>query len=89
MASGRDEDVVDPDENIFDTRRKQRQEKLERRNDPLVKGSTVRFPLTGWSTSLQRLPLLTKTETDLHVSQPVRKKNIDRSKQSHAVFRQG
>ena len=55
MASGRDKDVVDPDKNLIYTRRKQRQEKLQTRNDPLLKESTVRFPSTGWSTSLQRM----------------------------------
>ena len=67
MASGRDEDVGRTRTSY--TRRKQRQEKLETRNDPSVKESTVRFPSTGWSTSLQRMLLLTKTEIDLHVSQ--------------------
>lgn len=83
MASGRDKDVVDPDENLIYTRRKQRQEKLQTRNDPLLKESPVRFPSTGWSTSLQRMPLFTKAEMDLHVSQSG--KTIDRSKQSHTV----
>ena len=78
---GRDEDVVD----VIYTHRKQRQEKLETRNDPLVKESTVRFPSTGWSTSLKRIPLFTKAVTDLHVSQSGIK-DIDRSKQSHAVL---
>ena len=83
MASGRDKDVVDPDENLIYARRKQRQEKLQTPNDPLLKESTVRFPSTGWSTSLQRMPLLTKAEMDLHVSRSG--KHIDRSKQSHTV----
>ena len=83
MAPGRDKDVVDPDKNLIYTRRKQRQEKLQTRNDPLLKESTVRFPSTGWSTSLQRMPLFTKAEMDLHVSQSG--KNIDRSKQRHTV----
>ena len=67
VASGRNKDVVDPDENLIYTRRKQRQEKLQTPNDPLLKESTVRFPSTGWSTSLQRMPLFTKAEMDLHV----------------------
>ena len=68
---------MDPDENIIYTRRKQRQEKLETRNDPLVKESTVRFPSTGWSTSLQRMSLLTKTEIDLHFSQSGKKTSTE------------
>lgn len=68
MASGRDRDV-DPDGNLIYTHRKERQEKLQTWNDPLLKESTVRFPLTGWSTSLQRMPLFMKAEMDLHVSQ--------------------
>ena len=68
VASGRDKDVVDPDENLIYTRQKQRQEKLQTSTDPLLKESTVRFPSTGWSTSLQRMPLFTKAEMDLHVS---------------------
>jgi len=83
VASGRDKDVVDPDENLIYTRRKQRQEKSQTRNDPSLKESTVKFPSTGWSTSLQRMPLFTKAEMDLYVSQSG--KNIDRSKQSDTV----
>ena len=60
---------MDLDENLIYMRRKQRQEKIKTRNDPLVKESTVRFPSTGWSTSLQRMPLFTKAEMDLRVSQ--------------------
>ena len=83
MASGRDKDVVDPDENLIYTRRKQRQEQLQTQSNLLPKESAVKFPSSGWSTSLQRMPLFTKAEMDLHVSQSG--KNIDQSKQSHSV----
>ena len=83
VASGREKDVVDPDQNLIYTRRKQRQEQLQTHSDLLPKESTVKFPSTGWSTSLQRMPLFTKAEMDLHISQSG--KNIDRNKQNHAV----
>ena len=83
VASGRNKDVVDQEENLIYTRRKQRQEKLQTSNDPLLKESTVRFPSTGWSTSLQPMPLFTKAEMDLHVSKSG--KNINQSKRSHTV----
>ena len=69
VVSGRDKDVVDPDQNLIYTRRKQRQKQLQTQSDPLPKKSTVKFPSTGWSTSLQRMPLFTKAEMDLQVSQ--------------------
>lgn len=83
MASGCENDVVDLDQNLIYMHQKQRQEKLQTQSDPLPKESTLRFPSTGWSTSLQRMPLFTKAEMDLHVSWSG--KNIDQSKQSHAV----
>ena len=83
VASGREKDVVDPGQNLIYTRRKQRQEQSQTQSDLLPKESTVKFPSTGWSISLQRMPLFTKAEMDLHISQSG--KNIDRNKQNHAV----
>ncbi|CAH3169650.1 unnamed protein product, partial [Pocillopora meandrina] len=82
VASGRDKDVVDPDKNLIYTRRKARQEQLAQ-SDAMPEESTVKFPSAGWSTSLQRMPLFTRAEMDLHISKSG--KNFDRNKQNHAV----
>ncbi|CAH3146894.1 unnamed protein product [Pocillopora meandrina] len=84
VASGRDKDVVDPDKNLIYTRRKQRfQPSRFDRDDAIPEESTVKFPSAGWSTSLQRMPLFTRAEMDLHISKSG--KNFDRNKQNHAV----
>ena len=73
---------MDPDKNLIYSRRKARQEQLAQ-SDAMPEESTVKFPSAGWSTSLQRMPLFTRAEMDLHISKPG--KNFDRNKQNHAV----
>lgn len=73
---------MDPDKNLIYTRRKARQEQLAQ-SDAMPEESTVKFPSAGWSTSLQRMPLFTRAEMDLHISKSG--KNFDRNKQNHAV----
>ena len=73
---------MDPDKNLIYTRRKARQEQLAQ-SDAMPEESTLKFPSAGWSTSLQRMPLFTRTEMDLHISKFG--KNFDRNKQNHAV----
>lgn len=82
VASGRDKDVVDPDKDLLYTRRKERQEQLAQ-SDAMPEERTVKFPSAGWSTNLQRMPLFTRAEMDLHISKSG--KNLDKNKQNHAV----
>ena len=63
---------MDPDKNLIYTRRKARQEQLAQ-SDAMPEESTVKFPSAGWSTSLQRMPLFTRAEMDLHISKSEKK----------------
>ena len=63
---------MDPDKNLIYTRRKARQEQLAQ-SDAMPEESTVKFPSAGWPTSLQRMPLFTRAEMDLHISKSEKK----------------
>ena len=70
VGSGRNKDVVDPDQNLIYTRRKQRQEQLQAQSDTLPKESTVKLPTTGWPTSkLATNVLVYQGQNGIHISQ--------------------
>ena len=73
---------MDSDKNLIYTRRKSRLEQLAQ-SDAMPEESTVKFPSAGWTTSLQRIPLFTRAEMDLHISRSG--KNLDRNTQNLAV----
>ena len=84
VRSGRDKNIVDPDPHQVYTRRKLRLEESRAQNNQQQKNdSSIKYPSSGWSTNLQRMPLFTRAEMNLHISQSG--KNIDSSSQSHSV----
>ena len=85
ITTGRDQIIVDPDPNEIYTRRKQRQvpsrDLLDQSSSSI--SIAVRYPQNGWSTSLQRMPLFSRAEMNLHIAKSG--KNIDPQSQRHSV----
>lgn len=71
ISSGRDKNLVDPDQNQVFTKRKQRLETIRKQNQAFAQSPPsipVKYPLDGWSTKLTRMPLFTRAEMDFHIS---------------------
>lgn len=63
---GKDKDVVDPDpDKIFYSRRKERSSTTT--NITNKDGVSVQFPVDGWSTALEKMPMFTRLEMNSHI----------------------
>ena len=63
---GKDKDVVDPDPGkIFYSRRKERSSTIT--NITNEDGVSVQFPVDGWSTALEKMPMFTRLEMNSHI----------------------
>lgn len=69
IKTGKDKNVVDPDENKLYTKRKQRREQGNAiQTQPKSSPAAVKFPADGWSSSLQKMPAFNRAELDAHIS---------------------
>ena len=57
---GNDKDVVDPDQDEIHLLR-------TTTNITSEEGVSVQFPLDGWSTSLEKMPMFTRLEMNRHI----------------------
>lgn len=84
IKAGKDQNIVEPDENKVYTKRKQRQEKLNAiQTQPQNNPQSVKFPADGLSFSLQRMPPFNRTELDAHIKKSG--KIIDPQSEGHSV----
>jgi hypothetical protein len=84
VNTGRDKNVVDPDQHKIFTRRKERLETIRRQSKSTRQTIVpVKFPSDGWSTRLQRMPHFTRAEMDLHISSSG--KSIDPKSKGNSV----
>jgi hypothetical protein len=79
IKAGRDKNIVDPDPNKIYTRRKEKQNSSQGTGEH----PPIKYPTNGWSTKLERMPLFTRAEMNLHVSQSG--KNIASVSKNHSV----
>ena len=65
IRTGKDKDVVDPDPDKIYSRRKERSSiTVNLTNED---GVSVQFPVNGWSTSLEKMPMFTRLEMNRHI----------------------
>ena len=83
INSGRDKDVVDPDQFKIYSKRKKRRQLQRQVHDEEQPYTSVEYPKSGWSTDLRRMPLFSRAELDEHISQCG--KNIDPKSKNHSV----
>ena len=65
IRTGKDKEVVDPDPDKIYSRRKQRSSTTV--NLTSENGVSVQFPVDGWSTSLEKMPMFTRLEMNCHI----------------------
>ena len=82
LSSGRDKNIVDPDRDQIYTKRKERQNSYVDRGaaSPM---QPIKYPSDGWSSSLLRMPMFTRAEMNMHISNSG--KHIDPHSKAHTV----
>ena len=65
IRTGKDKDVVDLDPDKIYSRRKERSNTTT--NIESEDGVSVQFPVDGWSTSLEKMPMFTRLEMNRHI----------------------
>ncbi|KAJ7386715.1 hypothetical protein OS493_006727 [Desmophyllum pertusum] len=68
IETGRDQDIVDPDPNSLYTRRKEQHQSSSSVSSDSGQQRRVKFPESGWSTSLTNMPMFTRAEMNNHVT---------------------
>ena len=71
LRTGKDKDVVDPDPDKIYSRRKERSSTTT--NISSEDGVSVQFPVDGWSTSLEKMPMFTRLEMNFHIGETLNK----------------
>lgn len=82
IKSGRDKNVIDPDDDKIYTKRKRLKTAHNNPSDKSNFSLTPLYPKDGWGKSLQRMPFFTRAEMNLHIAETG--KNLDPSK-NHSV----
>ena len=67
ITSGRDKTIVDPEPTGLYTKRKQ-QIADSLNTDPVAKVDVVNYPESGWSNSLEKMPMFTRAEMNEHIA---------------------